>query len=243
MNQRRTIDLNCDLGERDDPREDVLLLDVVTSVNIACGGHAGDEGTMRVIARAAVEKGVALGAHPSYPDRANFGRIALDMTARDVESLATLQIVSLARIARSLGVRLAHVKPHGALYHDASSQPDIARAIFRAAESAAPGAAIVLRAGSAGAASCRAAGACVREEAFADRAYERDGSLRSRALPGAVIDDPDAAAAQALALRAGTICVHSDTPGALEIARTVRRALEDAGYRLAPPLSRRSLRW
>lgn len=231
---RRSIDLNCDMGERPDAggaAGDAALMAVVTSVNIACGGHAGDEGTMRACVRAAVLAGVAIGAHPGYPDRTNFGRVERAMPLRELEDEVARQIAALDGIARSEGGLVRHVKPHGALYHAAMGRAEFAEAVGRAVSRAAPGAVLVGLSGSAGMEAWAAMGLRVVSEAFADRMYESDGSLRARGEAGAVITDAGEAARQAvrLAARAGTICVHSDTEGALEIARAVRAALEAAG--------------
>lgn len=234
------VDLNCDLGEEPAAlARDLALLEHVTSVNIACGGHAGDERTMRAIARAAKAHGVAIGAHPGFPDRANFGRVDMRMSPMDLERSVESQIVALARLAREERAIVTHVKPHGALYHAAGARAEIADAIGRAARRAAEGAMLVGMRGSAALDVWRAGGARVLAEDFADRRYEPDGSLRARSKPGALIESPAEAAAQAVRLArlveewdAGTICVHSDTPGAAAIAAAVHAALAEAGYRV-----------
>lgn len=247
MTAAPTIDLNCDLGE--DPgaaARDVALVEVVTSVNIACGGHAGDEASMKRIVRAAMARGVAVGAHPSFPDRAGFGRVAMRMRPEEVEAMVFEQVRALVRVAVAFGGRVMHVKPHGALYHAAAEQVEVARAVARGAQRASGPVALVGPAGSPGLEAWRAAGHPAAAEAFADRRYQGAG-LRPRGSPGALIDDPAAAAAQALSIARGeappgapapifaqTICVHADTPGAPEIARAVRAALERAGFVLAP---------
>jgi 5-oxoprolinase (ATP-hydrolysing) subunit A len=246
-----TIDLNCDLGE--DPAmlaRDLELLNLVTSANIACGGHAGDEGTMRAMVRAAAARGCGIGAHPSYPDRANFGRREMAIGEADLEESVAGQIAALARIALAHSARLTHVKPHGALYHGANHRPAVAAAIARAAARVDPALILVAQSGSAAVSAYGDAGLGTISEAFADRRYEPDGALRSRALPGALIADPARAAEQAVriargegviapdgsvvALRAETICIHSDTRGAVDNAREIRRKLETAGVRVAP---------
>ena len=235
-----TIDLNADLGE--DPRAptlDAALLDVVTSANVACGGHAGDAETMRAVVRLARERGVAVGAHPSYPDREGFGREPMDLPAEELEAAVGAQIADLGNIARAEGVELTHVKPHGALYHAAASRPSVAHAVARAAARWSRDLVLVGPAGSAALGVWRAQGFRTAGEGFADRRYEPDGSLRPRSRPGALVTDPAEAASQAVALaHAGTVqtlCVHGDTPGAAAIARAVRAALERAGVRLASP--------
>lgn len=249
-----SIDLNCDLGE--DPNalatgREAELLDLVTSANVACGGHAGDEASMRAVVRLARDRGVAVGAHPSFPDRARFGRVDLALPAEEVEAVVRRQLEVLLRVAREEGVVLAHVKAHGALYHAASARPEVARALVRAARVVGPDVLLVAQAGSAALQAFRDLGARTVAEAFVDRRYEADGRLRSRDLPGALLLDPAEAAAQAVGLaregrvttqdgrsldvRAGTLCVHGDTPGAVALARSVRAALAAAGIACAAP--------
>lgn len=239
MSRARQIDLNADLGEIPGEAGELLdnaLLAVITSANIACTGHAGDEQSMRRVASLAVARGVSIGAHPSYPDRAGFGRHRIDMPDRTLEASIAGQIGSLHSAAMSVGGRIAHVKPHGALYHDAMTNPRIATCVLSAARSVAPDVVLVGLAGAPALSWWSDAGARVAAEAFADRNYEPDGTLRDRSLRGAMVNSPADAAAQALALapRARTICVHSDTPGAVAVARAVRASLTSAGWRLAP---------
>jgi len=221
----KRIDLNADVGEGFD---DAALMPSLTSANVAAGGHAGDDaGIARTVALARAH-GVAVGAHPSYPDREGAGRRPMELSAAELE--ATLR-EQLARVRRAAGA-LAHVKLHGALYHRAAESLDVARAVVRALDR---GAVVVAQPGAAVLEAAREAGLKVATEAFADRAYEPGGKLRSRALPGALVTDPAAAAAQAVRLAPGvqTLCVHSDTPGAAAIAAAVRAALEQAGWRVA----------
>lgn len=246
----RAIDLSCDLGEdAGAPARDLDLLRLVTSASVACGGHAGDEASMTAIVRAAAGLGVAVGAHPSYPDRAAFGRASLPMPPAAIEAAVAAQAAALAGVCRAHGVGLSFVKPHGALYHDAMRSPAIARAVaLGTLHLSAPAPALVGLAGPAGRGALAAwasMGLRVIAEAFADRLYLPDGSLAPREQAGAVIDDPAAAAAQAVriaqgagavasdgtvvALAAHTICVHADTPGSVEVARRVREGLEAAG--------------
>lgn len=245
-----TIDLNCDLGENPDrirDGTDVELLDVVSSANVACGGHAGNEFTMTSIVRAALERRVAIGAHPGYPDPRNFGRVSMPMSPEHLETCVREQTLALVHIAQAAGGRVGHVKPHGALYHDAMHNPDIAAAIGDAILRVDPKLVLVAMTGSAALAVWRTQGLHVAGEAFADRAYEPDGTLRSRSQHGALISDPKLAAAQALGfvrdgipqptaqpVRPQTLCVHSDTPNAMVIAGAVRSQLESAGVRIAP---------
>jgi UPF0271 protein len=222
----------------------------VTSVNVACGVHAGDPDVIARTVAIAARHGIAVGAHPGYPDRAGFGRRAMALTADEIQRSVVVQIGAIWAAARAAGVPLRHVKTHGALYNRAARDEDTAVAVARAVASVDPGLWLVGLAGSAQVEAGRALGLRVVEEAFADRAYEADGSLRSRTLEGAVLDDPATAAAQALAIVRGTvtaidatavrlhadsICVHGDLPGAAARARAVREALESAGVDLRAP--------
>jgi UPF0271 protein len=240
MNSIGRIDLNSDVGELPGPEgrdADRALIALVTSVNVACGGHAGDASTMTETVRAAAERGVAVGAHPSYADRAHFGRRAHAQSPHDAAAAITNQMEALRDIARTCDVALTHVKPHGALYNDAAV--DVATAVAVAGAVAAFNNELVLvgLAGSRLLDAGRAAGLRVAAEGFCDRAYEADGTLRPRALPGAVYEDPALAARQAVQLaRRGdidTLCIHGDTPAALAITRAVRVALNDASVRIA----------
>jgi UPF0271 protein len=243
------IDLNADMGEGFGVYplgRDAELLAIVTSANVACGFHAGDPGVMdRTVARA-VEAGVAVGAHPGFPDLRGFGRRRIEADPADVERDVLYQVGALQAFARAHGTQVVHVKPHGALYNQAAEDAVLARAVARA----------VVRAGRelvfVGLAStdvmrgaAAAEGLRFAAEAFADRRYERDGSLQSRRVPGSVITDPEVAAAQAVRiardgvvvatdgtevrLRADTLCLHGDNPEAVANARAVRQALEGAG--------------
>lgn len=266
----RRIDLNCDLGEarRETSRwsasltatagadpHDAALLDVVSSANVACGFHAGNRPTMLATVAAAAERGVAVGAHPSYRDAANFGRTAMDLTGAEVAEVVLFQLVELDMAARRRGTRVRYVKPHGALYNrivrDVEQAAGVVEAVLRYAEMAAeeplpvlglPGSAVLERASATG---VRAVG-----EAFADRGYRPDGTLVPRDEPGAVLTDPDEVAARVVAVASGeaiiaddgspvtvdaaSVCVHGDTPGALDLARRIRAALESDGVRVAP---------
>ncbi len=248
-----TLDLNADMGESFGPwsmGDDQALLDVVTTVHIACGFHAGDPEIMAATLARARAAGVAVGAHPSYPDLAGFGRRAMAVPPERVKLDLLYQLGALDGIARSLGVRLRSVKPHGALYHRMANDADYAAALFEAVATFSAGLWIVLPAGSPALRSARAAGVLVASEAFCDRAYLPDGTLVARSEAGSLIADPQVAAERALALAAGrpidaidgspvmldatTLCVHSDSPGAAAIARHVRSALESAGVTVAP---------
>jgi UPF0271 protein len=202
----------------------------VTSANIACGGHAGDEATMERTATLALERGVRIGAHPGYPDRANFGRVEMPMTGEAIAQTVFEQILRLEAVVLRLGGEIVHVKPHGALYNVAVHNGEVARAIGEGVSrwnSAIP---IFGLAGSPMLDVWQEMGLPVSGEGFADRRYEPDGTLRSRKLPDALIIEPWVAAEQAVSLaregKVETICVHGDTPGAVEILRACREALQ-----------------
>jgi UPF0271 protein len=223
------IDLNCDMGELDDAAHEAALMAYITSANIACGGHAGDARTMERTARLALERGVRIGAHPGYPDRENFGRLEIFMTPEAIADTVYAQIARLDDVVRRLGGAIVHVKPHGALYNVAVRHADVARAIAQGAARWNPQATLFGLAGSPMLDVWRAMGMAVAGEAFADRRYEPDGTLRSRQFPDALITDPGEAAAQALRFArqglAETICVHGDTPGSVAILKACREAL------------------
>ena len=226
------IDINCDMGEIPallaDGTQD-RLLQHVTSVNISCGAHAGDRATIEQTIRAAHSRKVNIGAHPGYPDPANFGRIALAMTAAQVADTVFHQLVDFEEIADHCGAVIAHVKPHGALYNTAVKDRLVARAIADGIARWRKSIPVMGLAGSLMLEVFREAGFTPLAEAFADRAYEPDGTLRSRQLAGAMIHSPGEAAAQAVRLAESgtvdTICIHSDTRGSVEIAAAVRAAL------------------
>jgi UPF0271 protein len=232
------VELNVDLGEL--PEEPDELYSLATVVNVACGGHAGDESSMDRAVELAARAGARCMAHPSYPDREGFGRVSMAIAVAELSRSLRAQCASLAAIARARGVALAGLKPHGALYHDAARDPALADAVAGAARELGAGAAMTLVGPPDGAlrAAAAAGGLSYAREGFADRGYRADGSLLPRGQPGALLLDPAACAAQALALagsgRFDTLCVHGDTPGALANARAVRRALEQAGLLRAP---------
>jgi len=248
----KRIDLNCDMGELPEAIADgtqEALMRSVTSVNVACGGHAGDERTMRTTLEQALRAGVAIGAHPGYPDRANFGRLELKLPAETIAECVFEQVRALAEIAAACGARLAHVKPHGALYNQAVRNRELAEAIAKGVARWSRDVVLVGLAGSPMLDVFREAGFGVAAEAFADRRYEADGTLRLRKFEDALIRDPAEAGRQALsiaqkgtliasdgsevAVDAQTICIHGDTPGAPEIAATVARTLREAGVALS----------
>jgi 5-oxoprolinase (ATP-hydrolysing) subunit A len=224
------IDLNCDMGELEDSAHEAALMEHITSANIACGGHAGDEGTMERTARLALARGVRIGAHPGYPDRANFGRLEIAMSPAEISGTVYEQIRRLETIVNGLGGRIEYVKPHGALYNVAVKNAEVARAIGEGVARWNRTAPIFGLAASPMLDVWKDMGLIGVGEAFADRRYEPDGTLRNRKFPDALITDPAAAAAQAVRLAHGgtaqTICVHGDTPGSVEILRACRAALE-----------------
>lgn len=237
------IDLNGDVGEGlgSDPE----LIPLLSSVNVACGGHAGDPATMAATVALAAAAGAAIGAHPGYPDREAFGRRELGLPADEIEATVLEQVEALAEVAAAAGARIRHVKAHGALYNRAAIDPEAAAAVARAVGRFDRGVVLVGLAGSIQLAAARDAGLRVAAEAFPDRAYEPDGTLRSRSLEGAVLTDSALVAARAVRmardgevvasdgslvrLRAETLCLHGDTPGAVGHARAVRAALAAAG--------------
>ncbi|MFN3751155.1 MAG: 5-oxoprolinase subunit PxpA [Thiobacillus sp.] len=232
------IELNADIGEGCD---DAALLPYVARVSIACGGHTGDAASMRAALELAAAQGVAAGAHPGYPDRAGFGRRAMAARPGEIIAWVTQQTEALAEEAARLGLRLAHVKPHGALYNAAAVDAEVADAVAQAVAALDASLVLVGLAGSRLVVAGQAAGLAVLNEGFADRRYDAAGRLVSRETPGAVLHDPAAAAAQArllaagrplptlpagsVALRVDTICLHGDTPGAINLARAVHAAL------------------
>jgi 5-oxoprolinase (ATP-hydrolysing) subunit A len=245
---QQTIDLNCDMGELPEAIANgtqEALMRSITSANVACGGHAGDEQTMRATLEQALQYSVAVGAHPGYADRENFGRLELNISPAEVAESVFEQVRSLAKVADSCGARIVHVKPHGALYKQAVRNRDLAQAIAAGVARWRRDVVLVGLAGSLMLDVFREAGFEVAAEAFADRRYEPDGTLRSRKFDDALIRDPQKAGKQALAmvergvvtaidgsevaLSAQTICIHGDTPGATAIAAEVARALKEAG--------------
>lgn len=231
------IDLNADLGEswhRWESGEDTALLDVVTSANVCCGAYAGDADLMRVTCEAAVARGVAIGAQVGFPDRDNFGRLHLDMPSRDLIDELLGQIKLLDEIARAAGGAVVYVKPHGALYNTIVDDHVQAQAVVDAIRSLSAPLPLLGLPGSVSLAIAEASGIPIVREGFADRAYTSDGRLLPRSEPGAVLDDADAVAAQAVRLMdsVSSVCVHSDSPGAAGLARAVRAAMESAGAEL-----------
>ena len=242
------VDLNADLGEG--APDDAELLALVSSANIACGWHAGDARLMQATVTAALARGVAIGAHPSYPDRENFGRSEMQLAPADVRADLIYQIGALDALVRAAGGRLHHVKPHGALYNQAARDPALADAIAAAVLDVNPALAVYGLAGGELLRAAERAGLRAVAEVFADRGYRADGSLVPRSQPGAFVEDTDAAVARTLRmvregvvqavtgetvpLQVQTICLHGDGPHALAFARALNQALTQAGVQLRP---------
>ena len=229
------IDLNCDLGEG--AGNDEAIMPYITSANIACGFHAGDEHTMRETVRLAKRFGVNIGAHPSWNDRENFGRKEMDVSPEETEKLVFEQIQTLAAIAKEEGTALSHVKPHGALYNQSAKDIELATAIARAVKTFSVDLILVGLAGSRSLEAGREMGVRVAAEGFPDRGYNADGTLMSRLLPGALIESPEAVAEHALELirtgRMDTLCLHGDHPNAAANAKLLRDVLEKNGVTIS----------
>lgn len=249
----KTLDLNCDMGEGFGAwkmGDDAALLDHVTSASIACGFHAGDPGTIHRTVKLALEKGVAVGAHPSLPDLQGFGRRRLDVSAQEAYDMVLYQIGAIAAFATACGGKLAHVKPHGALYNMAAQDATLAQAIAQAVRDFDPRLVLFGLAGSALVRAGEQAGLVTANEVFSDRTYQADGSLTPRRQADAMIHDAALAIAQVrrmvlegkvksttgadVAVQADTLCIHGDEPNAVEFAHSIRKALTDAGVRIAP---------
>ena len=245
----RVVDLNADMGEG--VGDDAALMPFVSSASVACGYHAGNAAIMRDTVEFARRHQVAIGVHPGFADRKAFGRRELNISAVEVEALVAAQITALAAVAAAHGVRLRHVKPHGALYNMAARDAALADAIARATAAADQPLALFGLSGSRLIDAARRAGVRPVSEVFADRNYRRDGSLVPRSDPAALIDDPDRVVDRALAmvrdravtaidgtvvpLAIDTICVHGDTPGAVTMARRLHEALTAAGIIVRAP--------
>ena len=240
------IDLNADLGEG--CASDAALLQLVSSANIACGFHAGDAQTMLASVREALKNGVAIGAHPSFPDRENFGRTAMTLPPETVYGQTLYQIGALAAIARAEGGVMRHVKPHGMLYNQAAKDPQLADAIARAVHACDPSLILVGLAGSELIRAGEHYGLTTRQEVFADRGYQADGSLVPRTQPGALVEDEEHALAPSVGMVesgrvksitgewanvvAQTVCIHGDGEHALAFARRLRAAFEERSIRI-----------
>jgi 5-oxoprolinase (ATP-hydrolysing) subunit A len=253
------IDLNCDLGEGlgpwtlGEPGTDDALLRLVTSANVACGFHAGDPAIMAATCATAAERGVAIGAHVGYRDLVGFGRRALDVPGDVLRGEVAYQVGALVAVARTVGARVRYVKPHGALYNRIVRDEEQAAAVVAAVAGVDPTLALVGLPGSAVLRLAAEAGLATVAEAFVDRGYRADGTLVPRGTPGALVTDPVEAGRRAVAMArdgqvaaadggtltvvAGSLCVHSDTPGAVAVARAVRAALTEAGVTLRPAVA------
>jgi len=250
----QAVDLNSDLGESFgawNMGDDAAMLDIVTSANVACGFHAGDPEIMLKTVEQAKARGVAIGAHPGFQDLQGFGRRPIQgMTAREIEAMLAYQIGALQGMAAMAGHRVTHVKAHGALSNMAMFDDAIAGALARAVRAVDPALVFVVIPLTALERAGQAANLPLAREIFADRAYEDDGSLVSRKKPGAMLHDPEAVATRVLQfvqeraitsingkrlpLTIDTVCIHGDSPGAVEMARAVRRRLEAGNIRIAP---------
>jgi UPF0271 protein len=250
----RTIDLNCDMGESFGAwtlGNDAAIMPLITSANVAAGFHAGDPSTIRATVKLAVDHGVAVGAHPSLPDLAGFGRRAMKVSADEVHDLVLYQAGAVRAFAQAAGGRLHHVKPHGALYNMAAKDSALADAIARAVAALGDDVLLYALAGSAMMAAAAHHGVRAVGEVFADRSYQPDGTLTPRGEPGAMITDEQAAVAQVLSMvergvvralggtevpvAAGTLCLHGDQPGAVGFARALRAAFAACGIAVAAP--------
>jgi UPF0271 protein len=247
----RYVDVNCDMGEMPEALADgsqEKLMRYVSSANVACGGHAGDSRMMRATMEQALRHGVAIGAHPGYEDRANLGRTELQLPSAEISRLVHRQLATLGEIATQCGAIIGHVKAHGALYNQAGRVRLRPRAIAEGVRRWNADVILVGLAGSVMLDEFQAAGFPIAAEAFADRRYETNGSLRPRKFQDSVLHDPEEAAVQAVRiaercsvvavdrsivpLTAQTICIHGDTPSALEIAAAVHRTLTEAGVEI-----------
>ena len=243
------IDFNCDLGEG--CGDDAAVVPWISSASIACGAHAGNDATMRATLRLCRDHGVAAGAHPGHDDRAHFGRRELALSADELRALLETQLRRISAIAEAEGVRLAHVKPHGALYNLAARDREVADIIAAVVRAFDPSLVLYGLSASEATAAAEAAGLRVAHEAFAERAYDADGRLAPRGTPGAVFEGVDAALLQVrtllhdgvviardgtrVPLRAETLCLHGDRPDAAEFARALRLALETEGITVEAP--------
>lgn len=238
------VDLNCDLGEG--APHDAELMPLISSANIACGGHAGDDETMSVTVKLALQHGVVIGAHPGYADRASFGRVEIELAPEAIRALVLEQTERLMTIAGRHSARVRHVKPHGALYNLAARDAAVARAVAEAVYEADPRFVLVGLAGSRLIDAGAACGLSTRSEVFADRTYQADGTLTPRSQPNALITEEQLAVEQVLrmvqdgrvkavdgsevSIRADTICLHGDGDHAVSFAKIIHAALVAAGF-------------
>ncbi|MBA2378170.1 MAG: LamB/YcsF family protein [Blastocatellia bacterium] len=245
----RSIDLNCDLGEG--CANDAALMEIISSANIACGGHAGDDATMKSTAELARAADVAVGAHPSYPDKVNFGRATRAYTPNEVYEIVLGQVLAMGAICEVIGVEMKHVKPHGALYNQAADDRKLAASVAAAVRSIDDSLIVFGLSGSFLIEESERAGLKAISEVFADRTYQYDGTLTPRSREDAFVTDAAEAAARVVAmvetgcvpttsgrllsLKAETVCLHGDGPHALSFAREIRSALDVAGIAIAAP--------
>ncbi|MEX0766576.1 MAG: 5-oxoprolinase subunit PxpA, partial [bacterium] len=245
------IDLNSDLGEG--AGTDEQLLPLISSANIACGGHAGDKASMAKTVRLSIEYGVGVGAHPSFPDREGFGRRAIRMNPEELRETLARQMDALQSVADRFGVNVQHVKVHGALYNQAAADPSLAALIGETMRAINPGLIVVALAGSVMADVLERIGVRVAREAFIDRGYAADGALVPRDRAHALVTEPHEAAFRAvrlardglvaaedgteIAVQSDTLCIHGDNPSAVLLARAVRRALDEAEITVTPMAS------
>lgn len=243
------IDFNCDLGEG--CGNDAAIVPLISSASIACGGHAGDAGSMRETVALCLDHGVAIGAHPSFEDRAHFGRRELALPPDEIRRIVTTQVAALSAVCARLGTQLHHVKPHGALYNLAARDDEVADAVASAVRAFDPSLILYALSHSRLAHLSAKAGLQVAHEVFAERAYDADGRLAPRGTAAAVLDDMDAALGQVrrllrhgvvvardgshVPLRADTLCLHGDRPDAVGFARALRAALEEEGVDVRAP--------
>lgn len=252
-----SVDLNCDMGESTTNHiigDDQGIMPFISSANIACGMHGGDEQVMAATIALAQKYQVAIGAHPSFADRENFGRKELELDPAEIRALVMKQVADLKRIAESKGAAVTHVKPHGAMYNMAARRQDYAEAITSAVMTIDPTLVLYGLSGSLMLSAAAGIGLTTSAEVFADRSYQDDGSLTPRKQPGAMITDVGEAVQQVIGmvkdgrvrsmngrwidLKADTICIHGDTPGAADYARAIRRGLEDAGITIKSYLTK-----
>lgn len=250
----RTLDLNCDMGESFGAwkmGDDRAIMPLITSANVACGFHAGDPSTIRATVRLAVDHGVAVGAHPSYPDLQGFGRRAMQISAQECYDLVVYQAGAVEAFARAAGATLHHVKIHGMLYNVAAKDEGLADAIARATKDLGGGVMLYALSGSLMMEAAQRHGVRAVGEVFADRSYQGDGTLTPRGQPGAMITDEAASVAQVLMMveqgklrsldgvevpvEAGTLCLHGDQPGAIRFAQALRVAFKERGIALRAP--------
>ena len=250
----KKIDLNCDMGESYGAWKmgaDAGVMPYISSANIACGFHAGDPATIRQTVRLAVDRGVAVGAHPSLPDLMGFGRRAMRISPQEMYDLVVYQAGAVEAFARAAGVKLHHVKCHGALYNMAATDEGLSAAMVRAVKDLGSGVILYVLSGSKNHQIGKKAGVRIVGEVFADRGYADDGTLAPRDKPGGMIEDAAASVRQALgmieegyvtsltgkrvAVAADTMCLHGDQPGAVSFAQALRKAFTEKGITVAAP--------